>query len=113
MNCPDCNGKGVIDMFTSIVPCARCQGENAAPQSDSNLKVQFVTNDGNGLPQEFSVEPGTTVEQVLNMAFEGNLEDFTFSMRPKGGVSDLACMTDTVENGCRLTVAPRKVDGAI
>ena len=112
MNCPDCNGRGVIDMFTSIVPCTSCQGENAEPQSDSMMKVQLVTNDGNGLPQEFSVEPGATVEDVLNMSFEGNIEDFTISMRPKGGVSDLACLTDTVQDGCRLSVAPKKVDGA-
>ncbi len=46
MNCPDCNGRGFIDMFTSTVPCPRCQGANAESQSSNMLKVQFVANDG-------------------------------------------------------------------
>lgn len=76
------------------------------------ISVTLVTNDGSGVPQTSNVCEGTTVGDFLNLTFEGNLDEFTIQLRPRGGVSREADLDDALEDGCRVTVAPEKVEGA-
>lgn len=76
------------------------------------ISVTLVTNDGSGVPQTTKVREGTTVGDFLELMFDGNVEDFTIQLRPKDGVSREADVDDVLADGCRVTLAPEKVDGA-
>jgi hypothetical protein len=72
--------------------------------------VSFVTNMGNGLPQTHDVRDGVTVREFLDVHFEGDLDDYIFSIR-RNGFSERADMDDVLLNGDRVTAAPAKVKG--
>ncbi len=76
------------------------------------ISVTLVTNDGGGVPKTTQVREGTTVGNFLELMFDGCVDDFTIQLRPSGGVSREADLDDVLEDGCRVTVAPEKVDGA-
>lgn len=76
------------------------------------IKVQLVTNDGNGLPQQVSVREGTTIQELLELHFDGDLGDFSIQMRKLEQCSQTADRDDELEDGCRITLAPKKVEGA-
>ena len=75
------------------------------------VNVTLVTNSGQGVPRQLSVREGTTVEELLQVNFDGHIEDFTISLR-RDGVSEVADLDDELEDNDRLVLAPRKVDGA-
>ena len=77
------------------------------------IKVQLVTNDGNGLPQQVSVREGTTIQELLDIHFDGDVEDFSIQVRKLEQPSRAADSDDQLEDGCRITLAPRKVEGAV
>jgi len=76
------------------------------------INVTLVTNDGSGLPRQLPIREGTTVRDLLNVAFEGDPEDFTIQLRPQDGVSQRAGLSDVLREGDRITLAPSKVEGA-
>lgn len=76
------------------------------------IEVTLVTNDGSGIPQTTNVREGTTVGDFLDLMFDGCVDDFTIQLRPSGGASREADLEDVLEDGCRVTLAPTKVDGA-
>lgn len=76
------------------------------------INVTLVTNDGSGMPRTIPVRDGATVEDLLSVAFEGNLEDFTIQVRPRDGVSRAGDLSDELRDGDRVVLAPEKVEGA-
>ena len=74
--------------------------------------VSFVTNMGNGLPKSHEVREGVTVAEFLDVHFEGDLEDYVFSIR-RNGFSERAEMDDVLLDQDRLTAAPAKVKGEV
>lgn len=76
------------------------------------IEVQLVTNDGSGLPQKLNVRPGTTIEELLELHFDGDVEDFSIQIRDLNETSREAGMDEALQDGCRVTLAPKKVDGA-
>jgi len=75
------------------------------------VNVTLVCNSGQGVPRQLSVRDGTTVGEMLNVNFDGHVEDFTVSVRIDG-YSEEADLDDVLEDGSRVTLAPRKVEGA-
>lgn len=75
------------------------------------VNVTLVTNSGQGVPQRLSVREGTTVGEMLNVNFDGHVEDFTVSCR-RDGCSEVVDLDDELEDGDRVVLAPSKVDGA-
>jgi len=75
------------------------------------ISVTFVSNSGQGVPRQLSVREGTTVEECLQVNFDGHLEDFTISLR-RDGVSEVADLDDELEDNDRICLSPSKVDGA-
>jgi len=76
------------------------------------ISVTLVCNSGQGVPRTVQIREGTTVEEFLQVNFDGHLEDFTVSLR-SDGVSSEAELYDVLEDGDRLTLAPNKVEGAV
>jgi len=76
------------------------------------IDVILVTNDGNGMPQSYKVRDDACVGDLLSVAFDGNIDDYTIQVRPAGGASGEADEDTALTNGCRVTLAPRKVEGA-
>lgn len=76
------------------------------------VNVTLVTNDGSGQPRQIPVRSGATVADLLNVAFEGDPDDFTVQRRPRDGVSSQANLHDELQDGDRITLAPTKVEGA-
>jgi len=75
------------------------------------VNVTLVTNSGQGVPRQLSVREGATIGEMLNVNFDGRLEDFTVSVR-LDGVSEVADLDDEVEDGSRICLSPTKVEGA-
>jgi hypothetical protein len=75
------------------------------------INVTLVTNDGNGLPQDLRVRPDTTVGELLDVHFGGDMEDFSLQVR-RDGFSQSVNENFELREGDRLSVAPRKVEGA-
>lgn len=67
---------------------------------------------GNGLPKTHEVREGLTLAGFLDVHFEGDLEDYVFSIR-RNGFSERAEMDDILLDGDRVTAAPAKVKGEI
>lgn len=76
------------------------------------ISVTLVTNDGNGVPQSSNVREDTTIGDFLDLMFDGDVDDFTIQVRPDGGTSAEADVDDVLNDGDRVTIAPKKVDGA-
>jgi len=76
------------------------------------ISVKFVCNEGDGLTRTLSVREGTLVEDFLNVNFQGELDDFTVSVRSPGESSRVVEMDYELEDGDRLTLSPRKIQGA-
>lgn len=77
------------------------------------INVTLVTNDGSGVPQNTNVRGGTTVGDFLDLTFDGNVDDFTIQLRPEGGCSRECDVDHVLSDNDRITVAPKKVDGAV
>lgn len=75
------------------------------------LQITLVTNSGQGVPRQIQVREGTTVGEMLNVNFDGHLEDFTVSCR-RDGCSEVVDLDDELEDNDRIVLAPSKVDGA-
>lgn len=75
------------------------------------VNVTLVCNSGQGVPRQLSVREGTTIGEMLQVNFDGHLDDFTVSVRIDG-VSEVADLDDEVEDGSRVCLSPRKVEGA-
>jgi len=73
-------------------------------------RVTFVANTGSGLPTTHDVRDGVTLGEFLDVHFDGDIEDYNFSIR-RDGESNPGSMSDTLENGDRVNAAPRKVKG--
>lgn len=74
--------------------------------------VILVTNDGAGLPRTIPVAEGTTLEAFLKVAFEGDLDDFTIKVRANG--ASVEAHSDYVlQDGDRVSLSPKKIDGAL
>jgi hypothetical protein len=75
------------------------------------ISVTLVCNSGQGVPRTVQIREGTTVEEFLQVNFDGNLDDFTVSLR-RDGSSEVADLYDVLEDSDRLSVSPTKVEGA-
>lgn len=75
------------------------------------INVVLVTNSGQGVPRNLSVRDGTTIDDLLQVNFDGHVEDFTVSVR-RDGVSEVADLDDELEDGDRICLSPQKVEGA-
>jgi len=75
------------------------------------IQVTLVTNSGQGVPRQLSVREGTTIDDLLQVNFDGHVEDFTVSVR-RDGCSEVADLDDELCDGDRVCLAPTKVDGA-
>jgi hypothetical protein len=73
-------------------------------------KVTFVTNSGEGLPRTVEIRDDVLVSEFLSVNFEGDLDDYQFSIR-RDGQSHTAHMDEVLMNGDRLVAAPRRVKG--
>jgi len=76
------------------------------------ISVTLVSNSGQGVPRTVQVREGTTVEEFLQVNFDGHIEDFTVSVR-RDGCSEVADLDDELCDNDRLVLAPTKVDGAL
>ncbi len=75
------------------------------------INVTLVSNSGAGLPVKTPVVEGTTLEQFLEVAFEGNVDEFTIRVRANG-TSVTAHRDYVLCDDDRVSLAPVKVDGA-
>lgn len=77
--------------------------------------VKLVTNDGNGMPREIPFRDGATLNELLSLSFDGDLDDFRVTVRRNDGSSEVVDDVDTfyLENGMKVTLSPRKVEGAV
>lgn len=75
-------------------------------------EVTLITNDGDGMPQKYNVRDGATVEDLLNLGFDGCPDDFTIQRRSLGATSEEVDEWTTLRDGDRITLAPKKVEGA-
>ena len=76
------------------------------------VNVTLVTNSGQGVPRQLSVREGTTVGELLQVNFDGHVEDFTVSIR-RDGCSEFADLDDELEANDRVCLSPTKVEGAL
>ena len=74
------------------------------------IKVTLITNDGAGIPAKVPVVDDTTLEKFLEVSFPGNPDDFTIRIRANG-VSVDAHRDYVLQDGDRISMAPRKVEG--
>jgi len=75
------------------------------------LNVTLVTNSGQGVPRQLQVREGTSVGEMLNVNFDGHVEDFTVSCR-RDGCSEVVDLDDELEDNDRICLSPSKVEGA-
>jgi len=75
------------------------------------INVTLVHNGGAGLPVKTPVVEGTTLEKFLEVAFDGNPDEFTIRVRANG-TSVEAHRDYVLCEGDRVSLAPVKVDGA-
>jgi hypothetical protein len=76
------------------------------------IEVTLVTNDGGGVPVKVEVVDDTTLGSFLDVHFDGELEDFTVRVRSNG--ASVQVFDDYVlQDGDRVSLAPKKVDGAV
>lgn len=75
------------------------------------INVTLVHNGGAGLPVKTPVVEGTTLEKFLEVAFDGDVNDFTIRVRANG--TSVTVHSDYVlQDEDRVSLAPIKVDGA-
>lgn len=74
------------------------------------IEVTLVTNDGSGLPVRVPVVEDTTLEKFLEVAFDGDPDEFTIRIRANGTSVD-AHKDYVLQDGDRVSLAPQKVDG--
>jgi hypothetical protein len=75
------------------------------------IEVTLVHNGGAGLPVKTPVVEGTTLEAFLEIAFDGNPDEFTIRVRANG-TSVEAHRDYVLQDNDRVSLAPVKVDGA-
>jgi hypothetical protein len=74
------------------------------------IEVTMITNDGAGLPVRIPVVEGTTLEKFLAVSFEGDPDEFTIRVRANGTTVD-AHQDYVLQDGDRVSMAPKKIDG--
>jgi hypothetical protein len=74
------------------------------------IQVTLITNDGAGLPVKVPICEDTTLEKFLEVSFQGNPDDFTIRIRANG-VSVDAHRDYVLQDGDRISLAPKKVEG--
>jgi len=76
------------------------------------VTVRLVTNDGAGIPKDIDVVSETTLGQFLGVHFDGNLNDYTIRIRANG--ASIEAHEDYVlQDGDRVSLAPKKIEGAL
>lgn len=75
------------------------------------IEITMVTNDGAGLPVRIPVNEGTTLEKFLEVSFDGNIDDFTIRVRCDGTSCEVH-RDYVLQDGDRISLSPKKVDGA-
>lgn len=76
------------------------------------IDITLVTNNGTGLPCRIPVVEGTTLEKFLEVSFSGDQDDFIVRVRANG--ASVQVHRDYIlQDNDRISLAPRKVDGAI
>lgn len=76
------------------------------------INVTLISNDGNGIPQRFSVHEETTLGDFLrNHADDIDLEDYNVRVRANG-VSVQAHRDYVLHDGDRISVTAKKIEGA-
>ena len=75
------------------------------------INVTLVHNGGAGLPVKTPVVEGTTLEKFLEVAFDGDVNEFTIRVRANG-TSVEAHADYVLQDGDRVSLSPVKVEGA-
>jgi len=75
------------------------------------INVTLITNTGSGLPVRVPVVEGTTLENFLNVSFDGNPDDFTIRIRANGTTVE-AHKDYVLQDEDRVSLAPKKIEGA-
>ncbi len=75
------------------------------------INVTLVHNGGTGLPIKTPFVEGITLEKFLEVAFDGDPDEFTIRVRANG-TSVEAHRDYVLQDGDRVSLAPVKVDGA-
>ncbi len=76
------------------------------------IEVTLVSNNGCGIPVRIPVNEGTTLEKFLEVSFDGDPDDFTVRVRCNG-TSVQAHRDYVLQNEDRVSLAPRKIEGAV
>lgn len=75
------------------------------------ITVTLGTNEGNGLPVRIPVVEETTLEKFLEIAFNGDPDEFTIRVRANG-TSVEAHRDYILQDGDRVSLTPMKIEGA-
>lgn len=78
----------------------------------SVIKVILVTNSGDGMPKSLEVRDGVSLEDFLEVNFDGDLDDFTISIR-RDGSSFEPDMSEHLYDSDRICLAPSRVKGEL
>jgi putative ubiquitin-RnfH superfamily antitoxin RatB of RatAB toxin-antitoxin module len=76
------------------------------------ISVVLVTNDGEGVNRTLDVREGTTVGSFVEMNTDLDLDDFNIKVRSEGESSRTVDRDEELEDGDRVSLTPKKVDGA-
>lgn len=76
------------------------------------IHVTLVSNSGDGLPRSLEVRNGVCLEDFLEVNFDGNLDDFTISIR-RDGASFEPDLDETLHDSDRICLAPSRVKGEL
>jgi len=74
------------------------------------VEIMLVTNSGAGAPCRIPVVEGTTLERFLEISFDEDPNDFTIRVRANGMTVE-AHMDYVLQDGDRVSLAPKKIEG--
>ncbi len=74
------------------------------------INITLVTNEGDGVPTVIPVVDDATLGQFLDLAFNGDPNDFKIRIRANG-VSVEGHEDYELHDGDRVSLSPNKIDG--
>jgi len=80
------------------------------------IDVTLVSNSGDGRTRSLSARDGVLLEDFLEVNFDGDVSDFSISVRRDGDNMRVGTdfeLSESLEDGDRVSLAPKKVEGAV